>query len=112
MKRILMAATILAAATSYAHADRWIVKEFGIGCITKAMSERASDLLLSGDTAATQRFLMLRIIDGECKSFDVGDTVYREHITSMTDHCLRKAGDTVCYWPIRNIWIRPAVLEE
>lgn len=72
------------------------------GCLAKADKDRLTRLAASGDTPAFAAAVNVGVATGTCTIFEVGEAVYRDNAEVLGDICLRRTGETRCWWSPRN----------
>lgn len=100
MVRAIAIAAMVSALASPVCAETITKERFG--CRSKETSERLFKLIAVKDTEAFEKVLSIGLAVGDCKIWDVGDTVRIEERT-MGLACMAQRGSTErCYWTSVN----------
>lgn len=98
---LLAGLAILALATPAAAQSRQITAD-QIGCKSEEVQDTLVSLAVSGDREAFAKMLLAGIATGNCRKWQIGDTVYIEKSRWTGTSCLRPQGDVECYWTPRE----------
>lgn len=98
MKTACMAlALVLVAASAYAEGEKTIQESY-VGCREKEDYQKMVSLAVSGDLEAHKKFLLGKVMVGECRPLPRGETAYIEDHTWTGLAKIRIKGDTEEWW--------------
>jgi zinc ribbon protein len=76
-----------------------VTKGTHVGCKQFEVKDKLTNLGVSGDKDAFQKFALAAVLAGECTIFDPGTTVYVEDSKLFRGlWCLRRKGEVSCFW--------------
>lgn len=87
---------------------RVIVDKSYYGCKDDKLDDKIARLMASDDELAWKTLLLASLENGDCRRWYMGTPVYLDKV-GLARHCVRREGESQCYWTPREAVSRPEV---